>query len=271
MACVGRFHRDANSETIELITSTPFFWATLVKAWSLLTQVEDPRDRPIMLSGIVEFAADAEVSEHPERLQEMVDEAGGSIDDLACLVINYIHTVLKNGTHTHDNMIYINRLLLFINDVDGHTYETGDQGPLGRLTFRLADQGFFPKLISAVPAFCELVEPEVERIVSQCIKSVTRIVHHFGPSQWLAELLDHAFLRVLLLVARNCVSRGWKSNGRVDFFMETAIPSGMVYYLPLVALRAALPLVKDVVDQPVFKRSAKLSAMWDKWRVPPRT
>ncbi|KAJ7641890.1 hypothetical protein FB45DRAFT_1000374, partial [Roridomyces roridus] len=83
ITCIRSFYD--HSETLVLMTSTPFFWATMVKAWSFLTRVDHPEDRATMLIHIGEFVPDAQITKYPERLEEMIQEAGGSIDHIGAL------------------------------------------------------------------------------------------------------------------------------------------------------------------------------------------
>ncbi|KAJ7620063.1 hypothetical protein FB45DRAFT_1062462 [Roridomyces roridus] len=264
ISCLHRFHRDSDAETLVLITSTPNFWSTLVKGWTFLADVDDSLDRRIMLNGIGGFAADAEVSKHPERLQEMIDEVG-SIDILARLVMDFIAAVLKKTSR--DAFVFVNRLLLFISDIDGRTRAEADwhEVPLGRLSSRLASMGFSWQLVCALLAICQILEPDIDRVANQCMRLLTRIIGHIGPNTWLVDHLQCGLLHAVLLLARNCTIYGWNSNEHVEFFMETAIPTGLVYYYPASVLKTSITAADAVISGDAFKKNAQLSEMWQQF------
>ncbi|KAJ7636326.1 hypothetical protein FB45DRAFT_906387 [Roridomyces roridus] len=91
--CVGSFHD--HSETFALMSSTPSFWSTIGKLWWFVTWGDVPGGRAGMLYDILRFVLDAQVPNHPERLDEIVEGAGGSVDDIGSLVTAYMRTVLQ--------------------------------------------------------------------------------------------------------------------------------------------------------------------------------
>ncbi|KAJ7644974.1 hypothetical protein FB45DRAFT_862218 [Roridomyces roridus] len=130
LSCVSRFYD--NEAAREVMCQTPGFWAVFVKAWSFLRDLEDVRDIRSLLQDLATHFAFTQTGLYPLRLEEMVDAAGGSSDDLASLVLSYIQVVLDNNFQK--TFIFVQSVNTFVADSDhrGDAQGFSSPGPLTR-------------------------------------------------------------------------------------------------------------------------------------------
>jgi hypothetical protein len=75
------------------MSGTLGFRALLSRIWKLLPTVPEPR-RELLLSDLGGFIADSRSgARDPSHLAELIEGAGGTVDDLATLVVQGIHDV----------------------------------------------------------------------------------------------------------------------------------------------------------------------------------
>ncbi|KAJ7862053.1 hypothetical protein B0H13DRAFT_2282373 [Mycena leptocephala] len=105
-------HIYGNCSVSKVISSTSGFRLVLAKAWGILPEVEQPALENCLyyLAGfmnVLDF-------DDPVQFTEIIDGAGGTLDDLARLVVWYIHTVVKGPWKRGTLGLYIRSLVRFI-------------------------------------------------------------------------------------------------------------------------------------------------------------
>jgi hypothetical protein len=94
----GRFRCDP--QTCALM-STPGFRTLVAKAWTFLPVIVEPH-RLALVTTVLGFVLGDLNNRDSAHLEEIIEGAGGSLSDLAILVVKYIHSVVENQDLTSD-------------------------------------------------------------------------------------------------------------------------------------------------------------------------
>ncbi|KAJ7827095.1 hypothetical protein B0H13DRAFT_1917808 [Mycena leptocephala] len=112
----GRFRCD--SRTCAFMSTTPGFRTLVAKAWTFLPAIVEPH-RLVVVTTVLGFVLDDLNNRDSAQFEEIIEGAGGSLGDLAILVVKYIHSVVENQDLTSDvAAALINILLSFIRNTD---------------------------------------------------------------------------------------------------------------------------------------------------------
>ncbi|KAJ7613534.1 hypothetical protein FB45DRAFT_268020 [Roridomyces roridus] len=219
-----------------------------------------------MLNDIGGFLADSDVRSHPERLEEMIDAAGGSMDDFAPLILGYLRGCTQQQSPDPDLPLdYVHHVLTFIKHADAfpvdceHEWMTIPVGSFGRALY---EADFAEELVSAVLLFCDGDKPhdDAQYAIDGCMKLMYRMVFMSSPAFW-AEFLERGFLRALVLITLKCETHGWRLNHYVRFFLQVQLPPALVYYYIVGTLEESLEKVRGLISGDDFKRCA-VYAQW---------
>ncbi|KAJ7627386.1 hypothetical protein FB45DRAFT_1004844 [Roridomyces roridus] len=267
MSFCGPLHDDP--ETYAIMASTPRFWRWLVKTLTFLPRIPEQYLRAIMLNDIGGFLADSGVRSHPERLEEMIDMTGGSIDDFfAPLIWEYLHSAIQDPSPDPNIPLEcIQHLITFIKDADAFPINCEDEwltvpiGPLGRALYEC---DFAEELVSAFLFFCDSDKPLIDAPypIDQCMKLFQRMIFASSPALWAEEVLERGLLRVLVLITLKCDSHGWRIDHWVRFYLQIQLPPALVYYYALGTFEESLEKIHDLLSADAFKNST----LCDHWR-----
>ncbi|KAJ7613028.1 hypothetical protein FB45DRAFT_1065153 [Roridomyces roridus] len=256
-------------ETYDLMWTTPRFWTCILKAWSFLPLIEDYEERKLMLHTLAEFLGSSNARPDSELLAEMV-EAAGSVDNLARLVLDFVRSIITLPLSEHAHPVgYLSNILLFVTRAGGCPDGEFDllftpRQPLFSALFTL---NFEQELLSAILFLCEHADPHTPRLLGTCMLLIRHMVVSSPPNMWLAVLLQRGILRALISVTPRTVSRGSRAETRlhdqVQAFLRD-IPTGLVYYYPMLAFKKAFNEIQGSISRATFKDHS-LSAEWEKF------
>jgi hypothetical protein len=111
-------------------------------------------------------------SQTPANFEELIDSAGGTLDDLCRVIFRYIDTIVgRTGNIIPDSSIdYIRCLLSFITDADQYprTEKKWALVPLGPLSQALDLAGLAAPLLSAITCLTMTSTPETGIALDEC-------------------------------------------------------------------------------------------------------
>ncbi|KAJ7052943.1 hypothetical protein C8F01DRAFT_1090285 [Mycena amicta] len=144
---ISWFHEDVPTRT--LILRTPGLPTIVARCAHLLLAVPGSSDRRVLVDYIPRFFFEFKVKDHPNALAELIDAAGGSIDDLAELVVQLFDVLPKHENFFTNWLEFTYRMINFIAAAEGSNIQTPDwrQLPLGALFEALARHGLVAAVI----------------------------------------------------------------------------------------------------------------------------
>ncbi|KAJ6484230.1 hypothetical protein C8R45DRAFT_1075429 [Mycena sanguinolenta] len=198
-------HRDTHRR----IVATPWFWYLFGRAWTYLPAIKDPSKQEMAAKDIAFFLIEEGITK-PSNLDEFVSGAGGTLTDVAHLVISFTDCVLpKRGAALDDTQIhFLGFILIFVCFLDpalGHgTQPTENLGQFGKA---LLERDFISVLIEAI---CSLSKSTIKEALHPMQKTGGS-GNRASNTGWshLADDLDHQYFVRLLrpsLVNRHSLS-----------------------------------------------------------------
>ncbi|KAJ7614982.1 hypothetical protein FB45DRAFT_936558 [Roridomyces roridus] len=264
MCFIGCFR--SHPATYDLLSTTPHFWTHIVKAWSLLPQMDDAGQRTMMLSTLGEFLSTSNARPDSELLAEMV-EAAGSMNDLAGLVLNFVRTTITKPLFDPAYpVVYLNNILVFVVRAGACPDNEFDLiiSPRRRLTTALYGLDFEKELVSAILFLCDRSDVHTLTVIGTCIMLLRHCVVVWTPANmWLDVWLQQGLFRALISITHRA-GIGYEAEGklreRLRPFMRE-ISAGLVYYFPTVAFKKAFKEARGLISEDTFK-DHPLSAEW---------
>ncbi|KAJ7105014.1 hypothetical protein C8R44DRAFT_746254 [Mycena epipterygia] len=250
------FHIRIEMGTYALMCVTPGFRVVLGKIWMFLPQVSEPNRLEMVLNDLRGFLADCGATD-PKNLAEIVEGAGGTLGDVADLVVKFIHTAIERVSPlgSNSNVSYIHSLLCFVAEAD--LYPKAETQwllvPLGPLCATLFKHGFVVTLVTAIMSLATTSTAETGLALDECFMILRRILL-FSGCFMLEEAQDTDLLRAIVTCATLPCAR--KINHHLRDLLRRAIPSGLIYYYVVVQLQSSRAAVEELVSTDAFKNSS---------------
>ncbi|KAJ7862076.1 hypothetical protein B0H13DRAFT_2671761 [Mycena leptocephala] len=211
-------HIYGNPSISKVISSTSGFRLVLAKAWGILPEVEQPALENCLyyLAGfmnVLDF-------DDPVQFTEIIDGAGGTLDDLARLVVWYIHTVVKGPWKRGTLGLYIRSLVRFI---QGFSPKPTALRPQFMETLR--HHKFVPPFVVAMATLLVTSELDTEESLRTSFKMLERLLNTpLGP-RCLPEAIGAGLLRTIASCATEF------APGRLDdslrYFLTKLLPDDL--------------------------------------------
>ncbi|KAJ7633930.1 hypothetical protein DFH06DRAFT_1479489 [Mycena polygramma] len=249
---IGAFHDDPPSTALML--STLGFRAMLVKVWSLLPDVDEPKRLEMTLNDLCGFIADCGARDRT-NLEEMVEAAGGSLENLASLVTEFVTAVIRRESPVLPNSIvyYIGDICSFIADADLFpAMEKQELGvPLGPLSTLLPLHKFVEALVDAINSVSKISAAETGDTLDQCFLLLDRILASSVGHMWLEEALEQGLLRAIV----TCSTLGCavQINHYLRYLLDHIIPNGLIHYYIVLQAKISLPEVTELASADSFR------------------
>ncbi|KAJ7274741.1 hypothetical protein C8J57DRAFT_1312636 [Mycena rebaudengoi] len=251
-----------HTETFSLILATPEVRFMVAKAWPHVPGIPDAKKREVAFTDLRSFIAH-ETAAEPNNLAELIDGAGGTLDDFARLIVLYMRAMLPTPTTTiHFMYVHFTCAILdFVIRIEptlGDEKEGADR--LGTIANALVARNIVKALINLACALGKSTSIQTTLALKQ-IFVVLGAVLMARPTevQLFCDALDHKLLRALVICGRG--PNGSKMNGFINLFLEVLMPPQLVYPKVLSALDSALDDINELVTPDDFK-DAK---MYDHW------
>ncbi|KAJ7182249.1 hypothetical protein C8R43DRAFT_966604 [Mycena crocata] len=269
----GSYHKDA--ATYSLMRATPGFRTLLAKTWSYLPHIMDSRPAALeqILHELCGFIADSAVTE-VAHLDEMIEGSGGGIEDLASLVVQFLHVMeqrpVPETLHAGGNAYFLQGLIQFVGSTDpaSLTKEEAEteSAPLGRFCRALLAQGFVPALVSATTyvARASTTLPanragNTEAALSQSI-ILLRVLVGLGGRLSLESAIEAGLLRTILICATLSIPVDLSTP--LHRLVSEVLHENLVYYHVIALLKGAMSDTVDLWSTEEFRKS-RFFADWE--------
>ncbi|KAK7006340.1 hypothetical protein R3P38DRAFT_3037924 [Favolaschia claudopus] len=265
---VGQFR--AHEETWALISRTPGFRAFLAEIWKILPSVEEPQ-REFIGRDIGNFLKGLRARE-AATIEELIDGAGGTVTDLAQVVIEHMKLVAErpspgkvSGSHTADMAC----LMFFIQEVDQHPGD--DDSAWFLLPFSPLFKAFLRQdgLVTLLTVMQTLIQSDHSSGTDEafglasCLLTVTRILVAPIGVLFLSHAVSGGLLEVIVLGATLRYSRIILQQLRL--LLRLTLPY-MVFHGNIIALEHFLPPVLNNIASAETFRHCPLFSDWENYR-----
>ncbi|KAK7006341.1 hypothetical protein R3P38DRAFT_3037925 [Favolaschia claudopus] len=233
-----------HEETWKLISNTPGFRNVMAQIWKLLPTVGKSH-REAVFRVFSDLIAELDVRE-PANLDEFIAGAGGSPDDLAKVIIQYMH-LLTEGISTvmpDSRAVGISCLITFIQEADDYP---GDDDAWLREEFsplcvRILLNNGLEALLATIHALMKTPDAQTGTAIVPCMSLATRFIISPFAFRSLVHGLQAGLLRIIL-------------NSRLRYIIVAGIPMGLVFHDVVVALEAALSDIDNLTSTVAFRKS----------------
>ncbi|KAJ6565504.1 hypothetical protein DFH09DRAFT_1157525 [Mycena vulgaris] len=258
----------------DIISSTPGLRVLLATTWTLLPK--SPREAYEaclwFLAGIIGSLDFTD----PLHFAEMVDGAGGTLDDLARLMMRHMDDVVngqfswKIGSSA-SYMRYLAQLILAADS--GHTVQHSTPPHLSTRqksleTLRL--HGFVPAFVVAMDTVLEACKSNPDswlhdNFESSFVVTLELLEHLLNTTlgyQWLPAAIEAGLLRMMAGVAAEFPSM---FDDRLRFLLTKILPDGLLYYHVVAAMEKVLDEVTEIWSSEELEE-AEIIDDWDSFR-----
>ncbi|KAJ7150462.1 hypothetical protein C8R43DRAFT_951438 [Mycena crocata] len=250
---------EGHAEAYRLVNSTPGIRLMVAKAWRHGLAITDPGRHDLVLRSLRSFLVSESAAE-PEHLAELIDGAGGSLDDLARLVVSYV-TALSPGPDDPADMeitseLCLQSILEFVSRVEPAIDAAESAGkPLGPFGTALVAHGFIGALTEILDGMGDVAE--TPRLGFNMLGAI--LFRGPGPVG-ITEALEYGLLHALVVCAQGRM--GSKISSALDMFPDSILPQFLVYATVVSALRDGLKEITEEIYTPAFKGS-KFYGKWE--------
>jgi hypothetical protein len=273
-----KFVSQFDARVSKALSITPEFQIMVVRTWALSVQTVKSAYDYATLSSIVIDHIQSWKGWNPSvssNLQNLTDGAGGTIDDVAILVVGHIHRVLQIGVdddemEPHHILALLHGLLVFLAEIERpeSMHETGNSmvtaGPLARA---LSARGFVPAVVFLMRALSSpplvSVQPSSAVTISRCFMLLERILLASEGHRLLPDALEAGLLVALV----SCATTDMADSVYRDFmaFLCGILPASLIYYNVVARMAVALNGAQELECSPKFKRS-KIFNVWHEFK-----
>ncbi|KAJ7652431.1 hypothetical protein DFH06DRAFT_535848 [Mycena polygramma] len=196
---------------------------------------------------------------------EILDGAGGSMEDLASLFVRHIDRILSFPERPpSEELTY---LVNGIFEVASRLEDANRSDQTGRITLTpfcaaLLHRGIIPSTIVLISAFCNYTEPPPMATLDKCLLLLVQILDSAEGYRHLPTALEAGLLKCLIYMA----DLDYRfTEAYLTAFWDEVLPSSLVYYHVLSHMERALSEAKKMAKSSNFKSSPKFAA-WKKFK-----
>jgi hypothetical protein len=240
------------------MSKTPGLRRLVTIAWRLIYRGNDENRKrdPIIRSGLVYFFKYLDYKDTAER-EEVVEGAGGTVDALTKLIMEYINFLIPFITTTNDEIssdsFHLHAILKFITNIDDRT----GRGPVADA---LHENGIGTALAATILAMSTTKHQDMAIDVPLAfILLEKKLVQLNGPQ----VMRDAVVAGLLRGIVQSCIL-GIEPQATSDL-LRVALPACTVYYSVISKLEPAIRDVEDLVTDPDFMRSPHFE-LWQRFR-----
>ncbi|KAJ7502655.1 hypothetical protein B0H11DRAFT_1907210 [Mycena galericulata] len=235
-----------NPTTACLIDSTPRVRIFIAKIWGILVETEDYRE----FEDLCDFIGrDIAVSD-AEHFEEFVEGSGGTVADLASLVVEHI-----TWTTSHLTSDVCSKGLFLLDCCIRFLIATNFDTCYAQFNAALVDRGIVKALIGAVLALEEATVEETANVLEDCLVLLEWTMDVSDSRSWVTEALDAGLIRAIISCAvHNCIptSATLESLHRL---LIGVLPESLIYHSILSSIMASFAAAKDLLHLPCFMES----------------
>ncbi|KAJ7663077.1 hypothetical protein DFH06DRAFT_1189294 [Mycena polygramma] len=248
---------------------TSGLYAMLIKAWaSILIQNDvSPDEYGTAIICIVGLLQECWRGTNQSSFTEMIEGAGGSVDDLASLFVRHLDCILSfPERHTLQNLMYLSsNIFTLAAALEEQANPTTGAGctSLNPLNSALLDRGIIPVIGIFICDLCRNLGPEPLQTLDKCLFVLGRLLSSVEGYRHLPDALEAGLLKCLIYLAE--LDYEGFNDLYLNTFWEHLLPSALVYYRVLSKMAGALAEVKELEQRAKFQRSQKFAA-WQKFK-----
>ncbi|KAJ7827091.1 hypothetical protein B0H13DRAFT_1917804 [Mycena leptocephala] len=247
------------------MSTTPGFRTLVAKAWTFLPAIVEPH-RLVVVTTVLGFVLGDLNNRDSAHLEEIIEGAGGSLGDLAILVVKYIHSVVENQDLTSDvAAALINILLSFIRNTDLDP-EGGEErhwlyvSP-GSLCTKLYSYRWVEALVTATLSLISASTPSTTNTVRECFRLLARILISSSGYMFLEEAIKSGMLRAIVMCAT--LPSAVELHPLSEILLMIVV-MGLIPYHVVRELGDSLNDLEDLVSAPNFQCSGLIND-WEKF------
>ncbi|KAF8181362.1 hypothetical protein K438DRAFT_1937989 [Mycena galopus ATCC 62051] len=243
-----------HSETHALITTTPGVYFMVGKAWPGVFDIDDTDKREIALNDLRSFLANRNIVTR-DTLSDLTDGAGGTLQQLASLVVFHIAYFAPSPDDALDLMptYFLSGILEFLAMIDPNLGDAeGMVNPPSPFAAFLLSHNVIEALTTAACALSISSGPLVSRSLRDTLTALIVLLGTHPGYGRISQALEHHLLRALVNCAH--VPHG-QTIALIDGFLIGLLPPALVYYRVMSALIPALHNVIDLVKSQTFESS----------------
>ncbi|KAJ6537982.1 hypothetical protein B0H19DRAFT_1382591, partial [Mycena capillaripes] len=241
------------------------FHAMAVRAWVtvLLRDNTSALDYGKICLRILALLEECWDPSHPSHFGELVDGAGGTVDDLALLIVGHINRILSisEPMASEELMWFVHGPFSLASEIEIIANPADQIGliVLAPLSAALLKRGIIPATTTLLCAFGRSVGSPPLPTLDRCIALLGRILASREGYRSLPDALKAGLLRCVMYLGQlNC--KGF-NDSHLPWFWEQMLPGAMVYYQVLSKMDQAIREVEDIEKTQKFKRSHTFK-MW---------
>ncbi|KAK6981600.1 MYND-type domain-containing protein, partial [Favolaschia claudopus] len=255
---------DQNLEMSKLITSEPWIWSMVGRAWAHLPGLTNTHDRLATVGRLQYFLSHDGLGE-PQSFAEVLDGLGGTLSELGRLTVHLFDELVPAAHQPMDMpyLGYLNSAFLLVGNVE---LALSDGGSKDR---EESCSGFRKSLLShqfvrvLLRAMCSLSNTRSEAtlfLLRRCFKRMNILLMTPVGFTSLPAALDDGLLRVVVLCALSPFAHDLQEQ--FEKYLVHWFPPCLHNYSFVSALDAALHGTADLVNTDAFK-SSEIRRAWD--------
>ncbi|KAJ6501098.1 hypothetical protein C8R47DRAFT_1108917 [Mycena vitilis] len=258
MTIAGRFHDGISSWSF--VSKTPGFWTMIARAWTSVSLIPE-RQREYFLGDLGSFLADSDPGDSTV-FSELVEGAGGTLGNLAVLVVAYIRSVAgrTNPVCAGSREVDLYRLNLFLvrEQCQGHIALEKSE-PLTPFSAILIEKDVIGELVRTMLVLTFNPVDATGAALEASFQLLGRLLLSAPGAGPLGRALHCGILRVIIRCATlRCKAEVYHN---LHFFLATLFPPRLVFLENVLMLKSAMEEVASVVAEDAFVAST-LSGEW---------
>lgn len=229
----ARFHDRPSQHMLTLMSSTPGFRVLLAQAWVVLPQVKE--EGPLCTFGAclhyLCFFIGALDFTDPVHFAEIIEGAGGSLDDVAQLVVACTEEVYGDESSCENSRLYcILGLLDFLHHlVCPHRPIPEPAVPVvEKFLDSLRDCKFLPTLVLKTSSLHDWTSEDVTPALGLSLELLQTLLDTPGGYRWLPDTIEAGLLR--LIATLTCTQFGPPLESHLRYFLTNILHDGLVHY-----------------------------------------
>ncbi|KAK6984819.1 MYND-type domain-containing protein [Favolaschia claudopus] len=250
----------------DLIVSTPWFWFMLGRTWHHVPAVSDLQKRMLAFNELRHFLLDKKLTD-PANMEELVDGAGGTLYDIAYLVVIYINAVILDEDSVMDvnHIQFLQSVLTFVGIIDPTLDDPRDApATLGRFGEALLSNDILAALTHALLSLIKTSTPSTASALRACFNLLTTFFISTSGSARLAETVKGGFFAALIHCARSRFARDLQMH--LKLYLDGILSAAAIDHRLLSAIESLWCNIDTLTDSPAFKPSGVIHESWMAFR-----
>ncbi|KAJ7761753.1 hypothetical protein B0H16DRAFT_1455955 [Mycena metata] len=253
----------------EIFPATPGFRAMVVRSWVTTLRTDDLEMKEycqrISWTALrqLELCSAWDLSD-PHNLEEIIEGAGGTINDLASLIVDHTEWVLAHVPTTSEHLVdYLYGVFTLISEIEtrANPVEQKSSTVLAPLSASVLRLGIIRPAAIALLLSVRHRNPDLLPTIDRCVLVVGRLLSSAEGFQHLPEAINAGFLDAILL----CVAQFPVLDAQMEVILTHILPASTVYYHMLGTMELALQQVQSLERSAKFRRS-KIYGAWEEFK-----